>query len=368
MPRRDTDAPTVASGTARTVAVARAPASAPMVLGRYALGARLGSGAFGSVWRARDERLERDVAVKILARDRVTGGRFEREARAAARLSHPAIVTLYEAAVDDEGAYLVSELVRGVTLGRLLDEGRLSDRDIVEVAIALCDALEHAHGHGVVHRDIKPSNVLVPERQNGAGPAAKLTDFGVASVAGGGSLTRTGDVLGTLAYMAPEQAAGIQAGPAADLYSLALVIYEALTGVNPLAGASGSTSQRRRGMRPAPLRRQRRDLPADLGYAIDRALASAPRDRGSVADLRDALGAARPRLCDEPGVVADPWTTLVRRGRAVESPRAQPFAATDVTATRRAGRLGRSDDPGADPGVDPGHGPGLRRSLPPPSA
>jgi serine/threonine protein kinase len=149
----------VSQGTAVTRA---SSVEAPLVLDRYALQKRLGSGAFGTVWMARDERLERDVAVKILARDLIADGRFEREARAAARLSHPAIVTLYEAAVDDEGAYLVSELVRGQTLGTLLENGELSDRDILEIGVALCDALAHAHEQGVVHRDVKPSNVLVP--------------------------------------------------------------------------------------------------------------------------------------------------------------------------------------------------------------
>ena len=165
---------------------------------------------------ARDERLERDVAVKLLPRERIVGGRFEREARAAARLAHPGIVTLYEAAVDDEGAYLVSELVRGSTLDALLEAGQLSDRDIVAIAIVLCDALEHAHAQGVVHRDVKPSNVLVPDAGGpGSGPSqlAKLTDFGVARVIDSEGLTNTGDVLGTLAYMAPEQADGLEAGP-----------------------------------------------------------------------------------------------------------------------------------------------------------
>ena len=115
--------------------------STRVVLGRYRLQRRLGAGGFGTVWQARDERLERDVAIKILPRERIVGGRFEREARAAARLSHPGIVTLFEAVVDDDGAYLVSELVRGATLGALLADGRLSDRDVVEVGIALCDAL-----------------------------------------------------------------------------------------------------------------------------------------------------------------------------------------------------------------------------------
>src|SRR5437588_1312443 len=135
-----------------------------MVLGRYRLHRPLGAGGFGTVWMARDERLERDVAVKVLPRERIVDGRFEREARAAARLAHPGIVTLYEAAVDDEGAYLVSELVRGPTLDRLLAAGELSDRGIARIGIALCDALAHAHAEGVVHRDVKPSNILIPRR------------------------------------------------------------------------------------------------------------------------------------------------------------------------------------------------------------
>src|SRR5205085_9323061 len=141
----------------------RRTATARLVLDRYRLDRRLGAGAFGTVWKARDQRLERDVAVKILPRERIVDGRFEREARAAARLSHPGIVTLYEASVDAVGAYLVSELVRGATLDELLETGRLSDRDIVRIGIAVCDALAHAHGHGSVHRAVEPSNVLVPE-------------------------------------------------------------------------------------------------------------------------------------------------------------------------------------------------------------
>ena len=145
-----------------------APTAEPtLVMDRYRLTKRLGSGAFGTVWSARDERLDRDVAVKVLPRERVIHARFEREARAAARLEHPAIVTLYEAAVDDEGAYLVSELVRGRTLDALLEQGKLSDQEILEVGVSLCDALAHAHAQGVIHRDVKPSNVLVPSRNGG---------------------------------------------------------------------------------------------------------------------------------------------------------------------------------------------------------
>jgi eukaryotic-like serine/threonine-protein kinase len=296
---------------------------APLVLERYRLQRRLGAGAFGTVWAARDERLDREVAVKIVPRQRVLGGRFEREARAAARLAHPAIVTLYEAAVDDEGAYLVSELVHGATLHDLLDEGRLSDRDIVELAISLCDALSHAHAAGVIHRDVKPSNVLVPERPTSPAHPAKLTDFGVALVIGGDSLTRTGDVVGTAAYMAPEQAEGREAGASADLYSLALVVYEALTGVNPVRTGTAASRARRLGAHLPPLRRQRRDLPRELGCGIDLALRPRPRERGTVEELRTALVAALPQVADDPGVAAGGFT---RAPTATAAPEPWAFA------------------------------------------
>jgi eukaryotic-like serine/threonine-protein kinase len=282
-------------------------AAAPLALGRYRLGRRLGSGAFGTVWVAHDERLDREVAVKVVPRERIVGGRFEREARAAARLAHPGIVTLYEAAIDDDGAYLVSELVRGVTLDALLEAGRLSDRDIVAIAIALCDALSHAHAQGVVHRDVKPSNVLIPARPTSVAHPAKLTDFGVARVIGGDSLTRTGDVVGTAAYMAPEQAEGRVAGPSADLYALALVTYEALTGVNPVRIGTAAVRARRLGAHLPPLRRQRRDLPRELGRGIDLALRPRPRERGTLEEFRGALSSSLPQAQETPGVVGTHW-------------------------------------------------------------
>ncbi|HSC04261.1 MAG TPA: serine/threonine-protein kinase [Solirubrobacteraceae bacterium] len=291
----------------------RAPSDAPLVLGRYRLRRRLGTGGFATVWLAQDQRLDREVAVKILPRARVIagdragagGGRFEREARAAARLAHPGIVTLYEAAVDDEGAYLVSELVHGTTLDELLEAGRLSDRDVVRIGIALCDALSHAHAQGVIHRDVKPSNVLVPDHPTTPAGVARLTDFGVARVLDGDTLTRTGDVVGTEAYMAPEQAQGLPAGAPADLFSLALILYEALSGTNPVRTAV----TRRRATHLPPLRRQRRELPRELGQAIDLALRPRPSERGSLAELRAALVASVGRAADEPGVVAAPWPT-----------------------------------------------------------
>jgi len=197
--------------------------------------------------------------------------------------------------------------VRGRTFGELLEQGRMSDRDILEIGVALCDALSHAHAQGIVHRDVKPSNVLVPERPTSRAHPAKLTDFGVARVIGGASLTLTGDVVGTAAYMAPEQAEGRETGVPADVYSLALVIYEAMTGVNPVRTSTAATRARRLGAHLPPLRRQRRDLPRELGCAVDQALRPRPRERGTLEELRGALESSLPQVTDAPGVVKTGW-------------------------------------------------------------
>ncbi len=286
----------------------------PLVLGRYRLSERLGAGGFGVVWRAHDELLHRDVAVKrIPLPDGEERERATREALAAARLAHPAIVALYEACDDDDAFYLISELVHGPTLAQLIAADELSDAEILRIGVAIGDALEHAHARGVVHRDVKPQNVLVPqpsrsgrqdrpesgeldewaggEQSSRSAPVgtAKLTDFGGARLAGEDALTRTGDVVGTLAYMAPEQSDGRAAGPPADLYSLALVLYEALTGVNPVRGPTPAATVRRIGRPLEPLQRRRRDLPRPLARAVDAALAPEPEDRGTLAELCYAL-------------------------------------------------------------------------------
>ena len=235
-----------------------------LVLGRYRLERILGSGGFGVVWLARDERLQRDVAVKVIPSEphETAGGRgAEREARAAARLNHPGVVALYELDHDEHSTYLVSELVRGRTFAELGHAGALSDSDVARIGLALCEALAHAHERGVIHRDVKPQNVMVlAEPAAGAG-FAKLADFGVAHLASGDALTRTGDIVGTLAYMAPEQAEGLRVTPAADVYSLALTLYEAWTGVNPIRGHGPASTARRLGRRLPRLGDRRADLP-----------------------------------------------------------------------------------------------------------
>ena len=314
----------------------------PLLGGRYRLEERLGAGGFGTVWRARDERLEREVAVKVVPRPPGGGRRVEREARAAARLNHPAIVALYELAADEQDLVLVSELVRGRTLADLEREGPLSDRDVARVGAELCDALEHAHARGVIHRDVKPQNVMVVAAPALGAGFAKLTDFGVAHVRSGDegdvdALTRTGDVVGTLAYMAPEQAEGRRVTPACDVYSLALTLYEAWTGTNPVRAAGPAATVRRLG-RPLPsLARRRRDLPAGLCDVVDDALEPDPELRPSPAELREELRAAEPLLDDDGGLVEPGTLEQVRLG-----------------ARRAAGVLGRGRPAGSSrvpPGV-----------------
>lgn len=276
-----------------------------VVLDRYRLVRRLGEGGCGVVWLAHDERLDRAVAVKRIAvGDEAVAARAEREAIAAARLAHPGIVALYEAGRDDDAVYLVSELVRGRTLAELMAQGALSDRDVLRVGVALCDALAHAHGRGVIHRDVKPGNVMVPDSpQEGAG-VVKLTDFGIARVLGDDALTLTGDVVGTLAYMAPEQAEGRPVSEATDLYALGLVLYEALAGVNPVRGRGPAATARRVGVRLPPLSRLRRDLDPAMSVAVDAAVAPRPDERGTLGELRDALADALPHAADERGTIA----------------------------------------------------------------
>ena len=174
-------------------------------MGRFRVVDRVGSGGMGTVYRAFDERLQRHVAVKEIAS--ADAGRVVREAQAAARLNHPGIVTLYELGSEGNRALLVSELVEGATLAELARGGDLSDRETAEFGADVCEALAHAHERGVVHRDVKPDNVIV-RADDGVGRRAKLMDVGIASLTGASALTATGEVVGTLAYMAPEQAEG----------------------------------------------------------------------------------------------------------------------------------------------------------------
>jgi eukaryotic-like serine/threonine-protein kinase len=268
-----------------------------LVLNRFLIERRIGSGGFGVVYEAWDGRLERSVAVKAIASRGEAGRRVLREAQAAARLNHPGIVTLYEMGEEEGSALLVTELVDGATLAQLSREGSLSDREIGEIGADLCEALDHAHARGVVHRDIKPQNVLV----TGDGEQrAKLMDFGVARLADGAALTAPGDVVGTLAYMAPEQAEGRTAGPEADVYSLALVLYECWSGENPNRRATPAATARAIGARLRPLRRLRPPLPRELCDTVDACLQRRSSRRPGLEELGAAIEGSLERLADHP--------------------------------------------------------------------
>ncbi len=267
-----------------------------LVLDRFLIERRIGSGGFGVVYEAWDGRLERSVAVKAIESRGEARRRVLREAQAAARLNHPGIVTLYEMGEEDGNALLVTEMVEGGTLANLSSEGALSDRAIGEIGADLCEALDHAHGRGVVHRDVKPQNVLIGEGDGE--PRAKLMDFGVARLADAAALTHAGDVVGTLAYMSPEQAEGRPAGPEADVYSLALTLYECWSGENPNRRATPAATARAIGSRPRSLRRLRPDLPRELCDTIDACLERRPGRRPGLEELGTAIEDSLDRLAD----------------------------------------------------------------------
>jgi eukaryotic-like serine/threonine-protein kinase len=269
-----------------------------LVLNRFLIERRIGSGGFGTVYEAWDGRLERSVAVKAIESAASPGSeRVLREAQAAARLNHPGIVTLYEMGEEDGNALLVTELVDGETLARLNRDGALSDREIGEIGADLCEALDHAHARSVVHRDIKPQNVLVTEEGE---PRAKLMDFGVARLTDAAALTAPGDVVGTLAYMSPEQAEGRAAGPEADVYSLALMLYESWSGEHPTRRATPAATARAIGARHRPLRRLRPDLPRELTETVDACLQTRPGSRPALEELGTAIEDSLDRLTEHP--------------------------------------------------------------------
>jgi eukaryotic-like serine/threonine-protein kinase len=207
----------------------------PQLRGRYLLDDKIAAGGMGEVWRARDTRLDRIVAVKLLRREFADNPEFRDrlrlEGRHAAQLSHPGIVAVHD--YHDGVPYLVMEYVAGPSLATVIAaEGTLSPRRVLALIVQAAQALACAHAAGIVHRDMKPSNMLVDGNQ------VKIADFGIARAIGTASVTQAGLMLGTPAYLSPEQAAGLPATPASDLYSLGIIAYECLTGRPPFSGTA----------------------------------------------------------------------------------------------------------------------------------
>src|SRR5450755_3177529 len=214
--------------------------STTTIAGRYRLEGRLGVGGMATVQLAFDQRLERNVALKLLAEhladDPAFVSRFRREALSAARLVHPNIVQVFDFGFDERQHqhFIVMEHVPGHSCAELLrDRGHLDVEPGVEIISQACRGLDYAHRNGVVHRDVKPGNLLVSDTD-----VVKLADFGIARATDQSSITQVGSVLGTAAYLAPEQARGEEAGPRADLYSLGVVTYQLMSGRLPYQAAS----------------------------------------------------------------------------------------------------------------------------------
>ncbi|WNZ09173.1 protein kinase domain-containing protein [Streptomyces sp. 11x1] len=268
------------------------PGTGRLIAGRYRLLAKLGHGGMGTVWRAQDETVDREVAVKeprvpdhLPERERANAyERMRREARAAARLDHPSVVNVHDVAVVDDRPWIVMELVRGRSLGDALQEGTLGTRDAARIGLDVLGALEAAHAAGILHRDVKPDNVLL-----GRHDRVVLTDFGIAQIEGETNLTDTGGFVGSPEYIAPERVLGQRPGPASDLWSLGVVLYAATEGVSPF----------RRSNTPATLQSVLNATPAapasatgPLAEAINGLLQKDPARRPSAARVRELLETA----------------------------------------------------------------------------
>ncbi|MGK2936364.1 MAG: protein kinase domain-containing protein [Solirubrobacteraceae bacterium] len=314
--------------------------SGVVIANRYELGERVGTGGMSTVQLAFDRRLERDVAVKLLAEhladDEQFISRFRREALAAARLVHPNIVQVFDFGFDEVSGrhFIVMEFVKGHSCAELLrDHGRLSLDEVLHLADGACRALHYAHRNGVVHRDVKPGNILRADEGT-----VKLADFGIAKAMGSSSITQVGSVLGTAAYLAPEQAHGEPATPRSDIYGLGVVVYQLLAGRLPYQATSlTELVLLQQSQPPARLDAMDRSIPAGLATAIERALALKADDRfASAEEMRLALhagasGAPVQGVTDQTRVLGATEAT-----RAAPVRRLEPRAAEQQALAREA--------------------------------
>src|SRR6185312_15902948 len=289
--------------------------------GRYRLEARVGAGGMSTVYRALDETLQRQVAIKLMNREVTSDSdqleRFRREARAVAQLSHPHIVGVIDAGEDEGRPYIVFEYVEGETLKeRIRRNGRLPIAEAVAYGIEIARALGAAHARHIVHRDVKPQNVLIDEEGS-----AKVTDFGIARTLDEDGLTADGRVLGTTDYVSPEQALGQDVTGQSDLYSLGVVLYEMLTGEVPFTGESQVAVAMKHVREQIPdVQLKRPEISAALASVVDTATAKRLDERYAddaefIADLEDVLAIETARSGNVTGEVTTVLRTLPSRTR-----------------------------------------------------
>jgi eukaryotic-like serine/threonine-protein kinase len=259
--------------------------------GRYETSERLGSGGMSNVYKATDKILERTVAVKILAEhlsdDERFVARFRREALAVAKLIHPNIVQVYDTGIDEGRHYIVMEYVEGRSGAQILQrQGPVGPEIAAEIGAQACAGLDYAHRRGIIHRDVKPGNLMIVGGPVGGGETTvKLTDFGIARALEQTRITQVGSVVGTAAYLAPEQVRGEEATPATDVYALGVVLYQFLTGRLPYEGSSlAELAVRQQNEKPLPPSTYNDEVPESLGGAVLRALEGDPNRRYASAD------------------------------------------------------------------------------------
>jgi hypothetical protein len=294
---------------------------------RYELRGLVGSGGMAYVYLAHDEILDRDVALKLLkdhyAENEGLVERFRREARSAASLSHPHIVPIFDRGETGDGKYYITmEYLSGGTLkDRIMSEGALSPQTVVEVALQITEALQAAHERGVIHRDIKPRNILITDSGH-----VKVTDFGIARAAEATTISHPGDILGSVKYMSPEQAAGDRVGAASDLYSLGVVLYEMLTGRVPFEVETPADVPVKHAGGPPPHPREvNPKVPEGMDALVMRLLATGAEDRyGSAAQLIKELRRVRDSLSPAVSLGDDATTAALRTPAASTLPAPPP--------------------------------------------
>jgi serine/threonine-protein kinase len=337
------------------------------IAGRYRLEGRLGSGGMSTVHRALDLRLERPVAVKLLAEhlaeDPTFVSRFQREAQAAARLVHPNVVQVFDSGQDETtGQYfIVMEYIEGSSCAEILrDDGWLEVGEAVSIIEQACEGLDYAHRHGVVHRDVKPGNLLRAREGE-----VKLADFGIAKATEQSSITQVGSVLGTAAYLAPEQARGEEAGPSADLYALGVVAYQLISGRLPYEASSlTELALKQQQEEPPTLDTLVAAVTTELADAVAIALALDPRDRFQTArEMGRAIadGARGIAPTAQPGARGAPATqatSVLARGpgSGVKRPAARAGAPSAITPRRPRPGPPREQPPSVAPSHAPGAG------------